>query len=101
MRVLGAAEVLELWEWGRALSPVRRALGTVLWADPAVEWRDLEGWTVGRRDAALLAVRRRLFGAHVAGAAGCPRCDEPVDLEFDLGDGADPPAEDPADLAPV
>jgi len=101
MRALSAAGVLELWEWGGGLSPARRALGTVAWAHPTVELHDLESWTVGRRDAALLDVRRRLFGGQIAGAVACPQCAETVDLEFEPDQDSDQPTEGQANPVPL
>ena len=56
-----------------------RSSGFVIRQVPAAT---LAGWTVGRRDAALLALREQLFGAQMAVLADCPGCNETLEMEF-------------------
>jgi hypothetical protein len=78
----GRAEVLALWERGRGLHPVDRALLLLGAAFPEAPLERLAALTVGERDAALLALRRAAFGGRLPGYADCPRCG--VRLEFAL-----------------
>jgi hypothetical protein len=82
MLVIPAAQLLDAWEQGHAASPGERGLLLLAVAHPEQPAASLAGWTVGRRDAALLALREQVFGPQLAALAECPRCDEPLDVEF-------------------
>lgn len=74
---IAPARLLDLWERGNGMSPIERALllaGTLL--DGAA------ARPVGMRDAALLRLRRSLFGDRIDGRATCHACGE--ELEFTL-----------------
>jgi hypothetical protein len=93
MDAVGDAELLAVWErgLGRPL-PYRGLLLLTAWAGPLPA--PAEGLSVGRRDALLLVVRRRLFGPAVATGTACPACSELAEVEFALDDvRAEPPAE--------
>jgi hypothetical protein len=89
-----AADLLSVWEQGRARSPVHRArlLAEVTGPRPAE-------MTVGRRDGLLMDLHGALFGTSVSAVAHCPGCGEPCEVGFDLGDVRVPPPE--AAPAPV
>lgn len=53
--------------------------------------------TVGQRDALVMDLRGRVFGAGVASVADCPACSERMDVTFDLRDIWAPPRGEPAD----
>ncbi len=84
------AALLDLWERGGQLSPTRRALALLA----AVDGRDWAQRGVGERDAALLILRERLFGSHIAAVVGCPECAERQELSFSVGDVRAPATDD-------
>jgi hypothetical protein len=77
-----AAALLEAWERGRAASPGERGLILLGVAHPEVPATMLAGWTVGERDAGLLALLEQSFGPGLAAVAECPRCNEPLEADF-------------------
>jgi hypothetical protein len=80
MRALSAAAVLELWERGANQPPLERALELVAAACPEIPREALPGLSIGRRDAALFALREHMFGPEMAGLAACPRCETRIEL---------------------
>lgn len=86
MREPSAPELLRIWERGRTLAPVQRALELLAAAYPETSPDTLAGLSVGRRDATLLRLRERFFGPRVAGLVGCPRCGGDVELTFEIAD---------------
>jgi hypothetical protein len=86
--------LLDAWERGSARSPAARALALLQAGAPSAG-ADLAALSVGARDAALLALRERLFGSRIPTVATCPACDAPLELELEAGElrmegGADP-----------
>lgn len=84
MRALSAPELLDAWERGRSLGPVRRALTLLEVACPEASPDELASLSIGRRDADLLALREWAFGSEMAGVAVCPRCKEQLELSFSV-----------------
>jgi hypothetical protein len=84
MAMFGAGEVLSLWERARALHLVDRALLMFAAAEPATPWQQLADAPLGQRDAALLGLRCRCFGARLDALADCPRCGEQLAFTLDL-----------------
>lgn len=82
MARLTASTLLEVWERGRSLHPIDRALRLVAAALPELPPSGLASMRLGERDAWLLALREETFGRRLATVAGCPCCGER--LEFDL-----------------
>lgn len=78
------AQMLYIWERGIALGPTSRALLILGGARRAGQ--EACEWPVGRRDAALLEIRRATFGDRLASRTTCPRCG--CELEFELDAGA-------------
>ena len=78
--------LLQAWEHGRDLHPVRRAL-TLLhagWPDTTLdEWAHMP---IGRRDTALLDLRESLFGKHIETVMQCPQCGEGLETGFSVDD---------------
>ena len=100
MAGLSPAELLAVWERGSAQTPADRAL-TLLLAGGAAEEPAALSWTVGERDAALLALREETFGRRLVGVTACPGCGEKVEIDFEVDDiRVEPPARDAAPLAP-
>lgn len=75
------SRIPDLWEEGRRLHPVDRALLLLSAASPETGWEELASLTVGERDAALLALRRGLFGDTLAGESFCPDCGGQVEFQ--------------------
>jgi len=71
---LTPSELLGMWERGEGQRPSRRALALLSGMAPDVP--------VGRRDAALLDLRERLFGETFTAVTLCPSCDEELELSF-------------------
>jgi len=77
-----AQAMLEAWEDGRAARSGGRGLILLRLAEPALGEDACRAFSVGRRDAALLALHERLIGPAAHALVNCPTCAEP--LEFDL-----------------
>ena len=100
MRVLSAAEVLDVWERGLHQSPTRRAVMLLAAACPESSDDDLVALPIGRRDARLLQLREGLFGPEMTIVAACPACGEHLESTFQVADvrlDADPPEDHPID----
>ena len=74
MRALPAHEILSLRERGDALSHLERSLLLFAAAEPGLLREELAGAPLGRRDAALLELRRLTFGETLDCSAVCPAC---------------------------
>ena len=86
MRTPTPAQLLQVWE--RAGEQSADA-GSLLLLDASCEECDAEtiaAWPLGQRDAQLLALRRRLFGADIVGVAACPSCSGTVEASFRCDD---------------
>jgi hypothetical protein len=83
MRALTAAEVLDAWERGGPQSPAQRALTLLELAGEGASLRELSQLSAGERDAKLLALRGRMFGAQLAGLTNCPACAEQLEFEIE------------------
>ena len=83
MHALSNMALLELWERGRGASPIDRALLLLAAAVPGVDSAALARFSIPRRDAAVLALRRRALGPALPGVADCPACGERLEFDFD------------------
>src|SRR5215217_5534258 len=81
-RPLTAAALLNVWENALRQRPHDQALTILEVAYPDVPRDRLVALSVGRRDAALLTVRRETFGPALQSFVDCPGCGEC--LEFAL-----------------
>jgi len=82
MEPLSPALLLTVWERGIGQAPAQQALlllGAML---PEADPDALADRPIGRRNALLLALRRRLFGERFVSTAICPACGERVELAF-------------------
>jgi hypothetical protein len=86
---LSGAAVLAAWEAGAARGPVDRALALLRPAVPVEGGRDLEGWSVGRRDAYLLDLRAATFGGAMAATTACPDCAQELEVPLEVADVRD------------
>jgi hypothetical protein len=83
---LAAGALLAAWEEGSGLAPGQRATAVLHHACPPGAPSAPDGWSVGRRDSFLLAVRAATFGDDVAGATPCPGCGSDVEVSFRVAD---------------
>jgi uncharacterized protein (UPF0212 family) len=86
MRVLGAAELLDLWERGLRQPPARRAVALLAAACPELSPGEAAALPLGRRDAYLLDLRELLLGPELTIVANCPNCGEQLDSTFRCAD---------------
>ena len=96
MHALSAADILDVWEVGRAQPPVARALTLLERAYPESTRHSLAQLPLGTRDRLLLEVRGETIGRALEAMAGCPSCGEMLEfglaIEDLLADNAgDPP----------
>ena len=73
--------VLQTWAEGRAASPGERGLMLLRIAEPGLPEAEGGALTVGQRDAALLDLFERLFGATLPVLTDCPACAEALELD--------------------
>lgn len=94
MRTPTPSELLEVWERGSAGPPAARALALLALAAPELDDGAMRACTIGQRDALLLNLRERLFGATLAGVADCPACGATIETQWDAAHmrAAAPPA---------
>ena len=82
MDLPGAELLLRVWEEQYAAHPIRRALALL---DAGWPNAGAGAWSrapVGERDAALLLLYERLFGAQLQTVTHCPRCSERLESSF-------------------
>lgn len=82
MRSLSATTLLQLWETGRALQPLERAVLLASEALPDQSAEAVRGLPIGSRDAAILRLRAAHHGDRLEGRTNCGECG--MELEFDL-----------------
>jgi hypothetical protein len=92
MRALSAGELLSVWEHGLAQSPAQRALIFLAAGLRDVPLEELGKFTIGERDARLLALREDIFGPHLCSLTNCPACAERLEFQIATPDllGATP-----------
>ena len=83
MQALSNMALLELWERGKWGSPIDRALLLLAAALPQLDGAARAEFSIPRRDAAVLALRRRVLGSVLPGVAACPACGERLEFDFD------------------
>lgn len=91
-----AEKLLAIWERGDGERVARKALALLAAAVPEADERTLAAVPVGRRDAALLDLRERLFGSSFTGRTSCPACGEQIELTFDAAEARREAAADPS-----
>jgi hypothetical protein len=85
-RIPAQSELLEIWERGAGEGVSGRALALAGGAAPGISGDDFARMPVGRRDAALIELRQRLFGDHFTGITSCPSCGEEIELTFEASE---------------
>jgi len=86
LRAPSAARLLDAWESGLALAPIRRALTLLAEACPDSSVEELAALPVGERDCYLAELRRILFGPELSIVASCPACGERLESSFQIDD---------------
>src|SRR5215475_6534376 len=81
MRALSADDIIRVWEVGCRQDSAERALTLLAVASPAESADELRHLSLGRRNAQLLELRRRLFGSALGAFSQCPGCGEPLEFE--------------------
>lgn len=81
MRLLNAAELLDIWDAGRIASPSRRSL-LLLSAFLPEEREILANMPLGGLNARLLRLRAQLFGPTLNCLASCPDCNALIETSF-------------------
>ena len=79
---MDAQSLIACWELGRRRHPLDRALLLYAAAAPDEDPDSLADRPLGRRNAALLRLRRSIFGDALKSCVDCPKCGE--QLEFTL-----------------
>jgi hypothetical protein len=79
---MDAQSLIACWELGRRRHPLDRALLLYAAAAPDEDPDSLADRPLGRRNAALLRLRRSIFGDTLKSCVDCPKCGER--LEFSL-----------------
>jgi hypothetical protein len=82
MHALSAKTLLELWEDVHTQAPVERALSLLAAADTENTVEQLAAFSLGDRNARLLALREVLFGSEMEALAVCPRCGQRLELRL-------------------
>lgn len=83
MQSLSPAQILALWERGRAQHALDRALTILAAATPGASRAALADLPIGERDARLLKLRALVFGPRAEGFAECPHCGERIEFPFE------------------
>jgi hypothetical protein len=79
---LSASEVLAVWERGLRQSLGDRALSLLGLSEDVLQSPEL--LSAGTRDAALLRIRRRLFGDRIEAVVGCASCGEQLEVTLSV-----------------
>jgi len=82
----GQTQLLAIWEDGAGKRAGTRAIALLGGALPGLTDDDLAALPIGRRDAALLELRERLFGSRFTGVTTCPSCFEELEVAFEAAE---------------
>lgn len=86
LAALAARELLDIWEAGARQPLAQRALWLLSAAQPDTSYAALAQLPIGERDAQLLTLCERLFGAQLVSVATCPQCGERLQLTLNTPD---------------
>jgi hypothetical protein len=75
------AELLNLWESGRALGPIDRAV--LVASVSSSDQRSAADWPLGARNSSLARLHCESFGGILRGYTRCQSCGEQLEFEFD------------------
>ncbi|KLD66172.1 hypothetical protein [Dyella japonica] len=79
-----ASELLQAWERGAESSAAARGLWLLDASCEDLDAQALLALPLGRRDALLLELRKRLFGRCMHGVACCPACGATAEVDLDV-----------------
>ncbi|MDR4484442.1 MAG: hypothetical protein R3B95_14740 [Nitrospirales bacterium] len=86
MRHLSADELLRAWECALGQLPGQQALILLAVGYPEYAPEQLDRFSIGQRDALLLTLRQRLFGARFDSVTACPQCRQGIEVAFNVSD---------------
>ncbi len=86
MRTPTPAQLLQVWERASGSSTAARGLLLLGCSCDECSAETLAALPLGRRDALLLQLRTRLFGAEICTVANCPQCAATVEVTFRCDD---------------
>jgi len=90
------AELLSLWETGRAMDALHRAVAVVCATHPERSTDEVLDWPLGRRDRALLGVHAARVGPSLDVVLTCPACEAQLEASLPVEVLlAEPPPRDP------
>ncbi|PTR34024.1 hypothetical protein C8J98_102212 [Luteibacter sp. OK325] len=84
MHTPSASELLQTWERGAESSAAARGLRLLDTSCEDLDMASLLALPLGRRDALLLDLRKRLFGRWMHGVACCPACGATAEVDLDV-----------------
>ncbi len=84
MKPFTDADIMAIWEKGRALGPIAKPLTILQHAFPNLSYEDLGKLSIGQRDAGLLQIRKNLFGNNIFAVAQCESCKTNVEIPLDV-----------------
>jgi hypothetical protein len=79
---LSAGGLLDAWEQGLGQPPIPQAIALLAAACPGVPLERLAQFSIGQRDACLLALHEWAFGPRLVCLTRCPACAERLELTF-------------------
>jgi hypothetical protein len=80
---LEGAAIVSAWSEACRQAPAERAL-TLVRHGGGLGAEEVEDWSIGHRDAALLDVYSATFGPRITATTPCPRCEENIEIGFDI-----------------
>jgi hypothetical protein len=83
VKALSQHHLLDLWERGSRLHPLDQGLLALHVALPEVMPEAIAGWTLGRRNRALLELHCACFGSNLRAWAACLNCGEKMEFEVE------------------
>lgn len=86
MRVLKAADMLQIWEGGVGETAVQRALLLLTAVFPDLAIDELAQISLGQRNKQLILLRDALFGSKLESVISCPQCHERLEMQFSTQD---------------
>lgn len=82
MSPMSAFKIVDLWEKGRDLHPLDRALLLLGAYKPDQSYDQLANWPIGRRDSAILQLCMATFGTVFNAYIDCPKCRQRLEFTF-------------------
>ena len=86
MRPVSASELLSIWEREMNQSLIQKTLILLCQASPEMTSDDVAKLNIGQRDAMLFQLREWMFGSRLINTTHCPKCNERIEWENEIGD---------------